>query len=135
MEKNKDNKFNNNDEEDNNNNNINDSKNNLITNILILNQKKNNEKFKENNDTNIIQSKFNFVFNKEQEKLDELIKKKNSFENKIESINIINDEIQTQQNNFKRNLTLKMQKKKSLNENKILQGIKNVLINGKKQRQ
>jgi hypothetical protein len=119
------------DEEDSNNININDSKNNLITNILILNQKKNNERFKENNDTNIIQSKFNFVFNKEQEKLDELIKKKNSFENKIESINIINDEIQTQQNNFKRNLTLKMQKKKSLNENKILQGIKNVLINGK----
>ena len=119
------------DEEDSNNNNINDSKNNLITNILILNQKKNNERFKENNDTNIIESKFNFVFNKEQEKLDELIKKKNSFENKIESINIINDEIQTQQNNFKRNLTLKMQKKKSLNENKILQGIKNVLINGK----
>ena len=119
------------DEEDSNNININDSKNNLITNILILNQMKNNKRFKESKDSNIIQSKFNFVFNKEQEKLDELIKKKNSFENKIESINIINDEIQTQQNNFKRNLTLKMQKKKSLNENKILQGIKNVLINGK----
>ena len=108
-----------------------ESKNNLITNILILNQKKNNEKFKENKDLNIIQSKFDFMFNQEQGKLDELIKKKNSFENKMESINLINDEIKTQQNNFKKNLTLKMQKKKSLNENKILQGIKNVLIKGK----
>ena len=120
-------------DEDNNNikNAINESKNNLITNILILNQKKNNEKFKENKDLNIIQTKFDFMFNQEQGKLDELIKKKNSFENKIESINLINDEIKTQQNNFKKNLTLKMQKKKSLNENKILQGIKNVLIKGK----
>ena len=114
-----------------NNNFKNESKNNLVTNILILNQKKNNEKFKENKDLNIIQTKFDFMFNQEQGKLDELIKKKNSFENKIESINLINDEIQTQQNNFKKNLTLKMQKKKSLNENKILQGIKNVLIKGK----
>ena len=113
------------------NNNKNESNNNLITNILILNQKKNNEKFKENKDFNIIQTKFDFMFNQEQGKLDELIKKKNSFENKVESINLINDEIQSQQNNFKKNLTLKMQKKKSLNENKILQGIKNVLIKGK----
>ena len=118
-------------DEDNNKNVINESKNNLVTNILILNQKKNNEKFKENKDLNIIQTKFDFMFNQEQGKLDELIKKKNSFENKVESINLINDEIKTQQNNFKKNLTLKMQKKKSLNENKILQGIKNVLIKGK----
>ena len=113
------------------NNNKNESNYNLITNILILNQKKNNEKFKENKDFNIIQTKFDFMFNQDQGKLDELIKKKNSFGNKVESINLINDEIQSQQNNFKKNLTLKMQKKKSLNENKILQGIKNVLIKGK----
>ena len=76
------------------NNNKNESNNNLITNILILNQKKNNEKFKENKDFNIIQTKFDFMFNQDQGKLDELIKKKNSFGNKVESINLINDEIQ-----------------------------------------
>ena len=52
-------------DEDNNKNVINESKNNLLTNILILNQKKNNEKFKENKDLNIIQSKFDFMFNQE----------------------------------------------------------------------
>ena len=108
---------------------INCSKYKLIKDLLILNQKKN--KFNDDNCNNKIKYRFNFKTDKEQEKFDELIKKKNSFENKIESINLINDEIKTQKNNFKKNLTLKLQKKKSMNENKILQGIKNVLIKGK----
>ena len=63
--------------------------------------------------------------------MNELIKKKNSFENNLGSKNLIDDDIKAQENNFKKNLTLKLQKKKSINENKILQGIKNVLIKGK----
>ena len=115
-----------------------DIKNNNIKGILISNQKENIDKFKEANDfdlDNIKPKKFFFDFmsnnEKEKEKLDELIKKKNIFENGKESINLINDEFQEQKNNFKKNLSLKLQKKKSLNENKILQGIQNVFIKEK----
>ena len=103
----------------------------FIKNILILNQKKNIDKYKNTQDFDDIKPKFNFIFNNEQEKFDELIKKKNSVENNVESLNLINDEINSQKNNFKKNLSLKLQKKKSLNENKILQGIQKVFINGK----
>ena len=114
--------------------------NDLIKNILILNKKKNSDKYIDIDDFDDINinNKLNNIFNinninnnNEQEKYDELIKKKNSFENKIDSINIINEEIQIQNNNFKRNLTLKLKQKKSINENKILQGIQNVFINDK----
>ena len=103
----------------------------FIKNILILNQKKNIDKYKNTQDFDDIKPKFNFKFNNEQEKFDELIKKKNNVENNVESLNLINDEINSQKNNFKKNLSLKLQKKKSLNENKILQGIQKVFINGK----
>ena len=114
-------------------NNINNkvSKNKSMIEILILNQKKYNDKYKENNDFDYLNSKYNFMFNNEQDKFDELIKKKNSFDNKKESINLIDDEMKSQKNNFKKNLTLKLEKKKNLNEKIILQGIKNVLIKGK----
>ena len=111
--------------------------NDLIKNILILNKKKNSDKYIDINDFDDINinSKLNNIFNinnnNEQEKFEELIKKKNSFENKAESINIINEEIKIQNNNFKRNLTLKLKQKKGINENKILQGIQNVFINEK----
>ena len=124
------------DEEDNIDNNIDNNdikcdKNKLIKNILILNQKKNSDKFKDSNDNSYLKNKLNFVLCNEKEKLNELIKKKNSFENNLGSKNLIDDDIKAQENNFKKNLTLKLQKKKSINENKILQGIKNVLIKGK----
>ena len=108
---------------------ISDLKNNMIKKILISNQKENQDKYKKSNEFDEIKpKKFCFDFNDEKEKLEELIKKKNIFENKKESINLINDEITEQKNNFKKNLSLKLQKKKSLNENKILQGIQNVFI-------
>lgn len=111
--------------------------NDLIKNILILNKKKNSDKyididdFDDININNKLNNIFNINNNNEQEKFEELIKKKNSFENKADPINIINEDIKLQNNNFKRNLTLKLKQKKSINENKILQGIQNVFINEK----
>ena len=105
---------------------------NLIKNILILNKKKNSEEYnKIKDDFDDIKGKYNFLFFNEQEKIDELIRKKNELEKNIESNNLIEDEINIQKNNFKRNLTLKLQKKKTSNENKILQGIQQVFINEK----
>ena len=118
-------------------NNDKNNKNKMIIDILIKNKKIYLDKYGENDDID----DFNFNMNNiniiniineneknEKEKYDKLMKK-NSFENNIESINLINNEIDSQKNNFKKNLTLKLQKKKSLNENKILQGIQNVFIN------
>ena len=105
---------------------------NLIKNILILNKKKNSEEYnKIKDDFDDIKGKYNFLFFNEQEKIDELIKKKKELEKNNESNNLIEDEINIQKNNFKKNLTLKLQKKKTSNENKILQGIQQVFINEK----
>ena len=105
---------------------------NLINNILILNKKKNSEEYnKIKDDFDDIKGKYNFLFFNEQEKIDELIRKKNELEKNNESNNLIEDEINIQKNNFKKNLTLKLQKKKTSNENKILQGIQQVFINEK----
>jgi len=105
---------------------------NLIKNILILNKKKNSEEYnKIKDDFDDIKGKYNFLFFNEQEKIDELIRKKNELEKNNESNNLIEDEINIQKNNFKKNLTLKLQKKKTSNENKILQGIQQVFINEK----
>ena len=103
----------------------------LYQKYINIESEKNIDKYKNTQDFDDIKPKFNFIFNNEQEKFDELIKKKNSVENNVESLNLINDEINSQKNNFKKNLSLKLQKKKSLNENKILQGIQKVFINGK----
>ena len=118
------------------NNNINvtnESRNNSIKDILILNNKKNSCNFDYiNDDFKNINSKYNFIFHNEKEKYDELIKKKNNLEKKNESNNnIINDEINSQKNNFQKRLSLKLQKKKISNETKILQGIQKVFINEK----
>ena len=110
----------------------NESKNNSIKKILILNKKKNSDEFNYiNDDFNGIKHKCVFMFRGEKEKYDELIKKKNNLENKNESNNLINEEINSQKNNFKKNLLLKLQKKKSSNESKILQGIQKVFIDEK----
>ena len=54
---------------------------------------------------------FNLLI-RHREKIDELIKKKISLEDKIEPINLINDEIKTKKNNFEKYLTLKHKKRR-----------------------
>ena len=114
-------------------NNLKESKINSIKDILILNKKKNHDKFDcIEDDFKNINNKYNFIFNQEKEKYDELIKKKNNLEKKTESNNnLIKDEINSQINNFQKKLSIKLQKKKTSNETKILQGIQKVFINEK----
>ena len=112
----------------------NESKANSIKDILIMNKKKNSDSEFDciNDDFKNINSKYNFIFYQEKEKYNELIKKKNDLGKKNETNNnLINDEINSQKNNFQKKLSLKLQKKKSSNETKILQGIQKVFINEK----
>ena len=88
--------------------------------------------------------KFNYdklknIFNeKEYKKFNNLINNKENLDINRLSFNLINEEIKNQHNNFQKNLKIKKKslnkrekRGKSLNENKIIQSIKNAFINEK----
>lgn len=108
--------------------------------ILIANKKRkmNNMIEEDEDDIRFNSENINFLIKqKGQEKLNKLINKDENEIKKKDSVNLINEDIKSQQNKFKQKLLIKrnstFKKGKKINENNLVQSIQNASINGKKE--
>ena len=108
--------------------------------ILIANKKRkmNNMIEEDGDDISFNSENINFLINqKGKEKLNKLINKDENEIKKKDSVNLINEDIKSQQNKFKQKLLIKrnstFKKGKNINENNLVQSIQNASINGKKE--
>ena len=108
--------------------------------ILIANKKRkmNNMIEEDEDDISFNSENINFLMNqKGKEKLNKLINKDENEIKKKDSVNLINEDIKSQQNKFKQKLLIKrnstFKKGKNINENNLVQSIQNASINGKKE--
>ena len=117
-----------------------DNNNNSMKKILISNKNNEIKKLLVKDNISLISENNNIIIQQEEkDKLDKLINKNENMIKNKPSIDLVNEEIKNQKNNFQKNLLIKkhslFKKEKNINENKIIQSIQNAFINEKKENQ
>ena len=114
--------------------------NNSMKKILISNKNREMKKLLVHDNIGLIYDNNNNINQQEeQDKLNKLINKNENMIKSRTSVDLVNEEIKNQKNNFQKNLLIKknslFKKDKNINENKLIESIQNAFINEKKVKQ
>ena len=114
--------------------------NNSMKKILIANKNREMKKLLVQDNIGLIYDNNNNINQQEeQDKLNKLINKNENMIKSRTSVDLVNEEIKNQKNNFQKNLLIKknslFKKDKNINENKLIESIQNAFINEKKDKQ
>ena len=114
--------------------------NNSMKKILIANKNREMKKLLVQDNIGLIYDNNNNINQQEeQDKLNKLINKNENIIKSRTSVDLVNEEIKNQKNNFQKNLLIKknslFKKDKNINENKLIESIQNAFINEKKDKQ
>ena len=114
--------------------------NNSMKKILISNKNREMKKLLVHDNIGLIYDNNNNINQQEeQDKLNKLINKNENMIKSRTSVDLVNEEIKNQKNNFQKNLLIKknslFKKDKNINENKLIESIQNAFINEKKDKQ
>ena len=109
---------------------------NNVKKILILNKQMKIDNLSHTDNIHNNLEKLKKIFNEDEHKIyNKLMNKYEKKNDNVDTVNIINEDISNQQNNFQKNLRIKrnslVKKEKNINEDKITQSIKNAFINEK----